>query len=353
MRVRVTVVAALLGVGLSVDPGVDVLRASTPTIAALPADVGTYLKTVGKFTPADLAALEAGTVIANAEQGSTDTEMVTIAAVKIRSARDRTAKYYGDFVSFVDGQVTLGFGRFSRPPALADVNGVTLDADDVAALKACRPGDCDLRISGAGIEKIRSTINWSAADAGTRATAAVRQAMVDYVTAYLARGDEALVTFNDRAEPVSLKDQWRALLANSPAFYQYQPALRDYLAAFPKTPLAGARDVIYWIKENYGRKPVISIVHGVAYQPAAQPDRTTIAQKLIYASHYYDASLAVATIIGATEAGQPVSYVVYGNRSRGDLLKGGLGGLRRSVARDQAKKAAEGTLGTIKTALEK
>jgi hypothetical protein len=47
-----------------------------------------------------------------------------------------------------------------------------------------------------------------------------------------------------------------------------------------------------------------------------------------------------------------VSYIVYGNRSRGDLLKGGIGGLRRSVARDQAKKAAEGTLGSIKTALE-
>jgi len=344
MRIRVILFATVLGTGL--------LRAA-PLAVSLPADVDAYLKTAGKFTAADLSALEAGSVIASAEQGATDTEMVVVAAVKIRSAKDRTAKYYGDFVSYVDGQVTLGFGRFSRPPALADVSGVTLDPDDVAALRTCQPGDCDLRIGGAGIEKIRSSVNWSAPDAPARATAAVRQAMVDYVTAYLSRGDEALVTFNDRAEPVRLKDQWRGLLANSPTFHQYQPALRDYLASFPRTPLAGARDVIYWIKENYGRKPVISIVHGVAYQPTGQADRTTIAQKLIYASHYYDASLAVATVIGGTEGGQPVSYIVYGNRSRGDLLKGGIGGLRRSVARDQAKKAAEGTLSSIKTALEK
>ena len=345
MRVRITMLAIVLGAGL--------LRASSPAVVALPADVDKYLRAAGKFTAADLAALEAGTVIAHAEQGGTDTEMIVVAAVKIRSARERTAKYYGDFVSYVDGQVTLAFGRFSRPPTVADVSGLTLESDDVAALRSCRPGDCDLRIGGAGIEKLRSAIDWNAPDASARANAAARQAIVDYVAAYLSRGDDALVTFNDQAQPVSLKDQWRGLLANSPLFYQYQPALRDYLAAFPRAPLAGARDVIYWIKENYGRKPVISIVHGVAYQAAAQPDRTTIVQKLIYASHYYDASLAVATVIGAIDAGQPVSYVVYANRSRGDLLKGGLGGLRRSIARDEAKKSAEGTLGSMKGALEK
>jgi hypothetical protein len=242
---------------------------AAPPVVSLPADVDAYLKTAGKFSAADLTALEAGHDHRDAEQGATDTEMIVVAAVKIRSAKDRTAKYYGDFVSYVDGQVTLGFGRFSRPPALADVNGVTLDPDDVArsgpAARRLRPAHRRRRHREDSI-----VVNWSAPDASARATAAVRQAMVDYVTAYLSRGDEALVTFNDRAEPVSLKDQWRGLLANSPTFYQYQPALRDYLASFPQTPLAGARDVIYWIKENYGRKPVISIVHGVAISRPAR-----------------------------------------------------------------------------------
>jgi hypothetical protein len=77
-----------------------------------------------------------------------------------------------------------------------------------------------------------------------------------------------------------------------------------------------------------------------------------VVQKQLYASHYYDGSLAIATLLDTQDGGRPATYLVYGNRSRGDLLKGGFGGLKRSVARSQARKAAEETLGTIKRVLE-
>ena len=57
-----------------------------------------------------------------------------------------------------------------------------------------------------------------------------------------------------------------------------------------------------------------------------------------------------------------MTYLVYVNRSRGgllkesgsrrEMLKGGIGGLKRTVAKDQASKAAEQTLGTIQSMLE-
>jgi hypothetical protein len=72
----------------------------------------------------------------------------------------------------------------------------------------------------------------------------------------------------------------------------------------------------------------------------------------LYASHYYDGSLAIVSANAALDGSTPVCYLVYANRSRGDLLKGGFGGLKRKVAGDQAKNAAEQTLGTIKTVLE-
>ncbi len=126
----------------------------------------------------------------------------------------------------------------------------------------------------------------------------------------------------------------------------------QYLDQFPRKPLPGAKDVLYWVKENYGLTPVISIVHGVIYQPPAQADRTVVVQKQIYASHYYDGSLALASVVDSSAAETPTTYLVYVNRSRGDLLKGGFGGLKRNVARQQAQKAAEQTLGTIKSVLE-
>jgi hypothetical protein len=326
---------------------------SADVIQSVPPDIDKFLRAAGKFSEADLASLAAGHVVAHVEKGTTDSEVLAVAAVKIFSPRERTAKYYGQFTAYVDGQVTLGFGRFSRPAVLADVKDLALDRDEIETLRSCRPGDCDLRLPATALETLRSRVDWKAPDVEARVNALVRQAAVDYVNAYLTRGDEALVTYGDRPDPLSLKEQWWGLLAASKGFYQYSPALAGYLGNFPKAQLAGARDVLYWIRENYGRKPVLSLVHAVAYDAPERPDVTSIVQKQLYASHYYEGSLAIAAIAGATEGGRPVSYVVYGNRSRGDLLKGGFGGLRQSVASDQARKAAEQTLTTMKTALEK
>ena len=76
-------------------------------------------------------------------------------------------------------------------------------------------------------------------------------------------------------------------------------------------PLPGATDIIYWVNEEYtGLKPVISLVHGVTYADPAQPDRTVIALKQLYASHYYDGSLALALAIDAADAGAPATYLI-------------------------------------------
>ena len=93
-------------------------------------------------------------------------------------------------------------------------------------------------------------------------------------------------------------------------------------------------------------------MHGVVYEPPSRPDRTVVVQKQLYASHYSDGSLAVATLLDAQDGGRPATYLVYANRSRGDLLKGGFGGVRRTVVRSRARAAAEDTFGTIKRVLE-
>ncbi len=320
--------------------------------AGTPPDVQQYLKAAG-FSAADAGALEQGTVIARLVPGTADTEVMVVAAVKIRATRDATLAYYGQMVSYVDGQITKAFGRFSHPPVLADVKDFVLDADDLAQLRSCRPGDCDLRIGGAGIDALRSRINWSAPDVSAQAHAHVRQAIVNYVGSYMKSGDEALITYNDRSQPVSLRQQWQEILTASPYFHQYNPALQNYLTKYPHAPLPGARDVLYWVREDFtGLKPVVSVVHGVIYQDPANPDRIVVVQKQLYASHYYDGSLAVAVIVSGSSAGTPYTYLLYGNRSRGDLLKGGFGGLRRSVAQSQARSGAEQTLRTIKSVLE-
>jgi hypothetical protein len=337
------ILAAALGVSMS----------PIPVAAAPPSEIAHYLLQVAKFTPADITSLDNGTVVARLMPGSSDREVMVVAAVKIRASRDQVVNYYGQMISYVDGKVTTAFGRFSNPPSLADVGDLSLDVSEVAHLKSCKPGDCDLRIGGTALAALRASIDWNAPDTEARANALVREAIVTYVGAYMKNGDEVLVTYTDRSQPVRLKSEWLQILAASPHFQQYATPLRDHLAEYPRRPLAGARDIIYWVKEKYtGLKPVISIVHGVIAQDPARPERVIVAQKQLYASHYYDGSLAIASATSALEGSVPVTYLVYANRSRGDLLKGGFGGLRRKLAGDQAKTAAEQTLGTIKTVLE-
>lgn len=329
---------------------VAVLAVTRPAAQDPRREVHDYLARTG-FTAEEIAGLEGGQVLARATSAKAAAEIAVVAAVKIAVPRDRAIAYYGQMISYVDGRVTLGFGRFSEPATLDDVKAMSLERSEVDELKSCRPGRCDLRLGGAGIETLRSSIDWGAADYVDRVNGFVRKSAVGYVEAYRARGDAALVTYDDRDRAVNLREQWQGILAGSPHFHDYAPELKQYLERYPSGTLTGARDVLYWTRESFGLKPIISIVHGIVYEPPSRSDRAFVVQKQIYASHYYDGSLAVATLLSATD-GTPATYLVYANRSRGDLLRGGFGGLKRNMAESQARKAALDTLGAIKRALE-
>ena len=276
-------------------------------------DVHGYLTRRG-FDAAALSKLEGGAVVARADLGqSSDREVLVVAAVKIRVLRPQVASYYGQMISYVDGQVTQAFGRFSSPPTMADVSALAFDRGEVDQLKSCRPGDCDIRLSGNGLHALRTSVDWAAADYVDRVNAFARKAAVDYVTAYQARGDAALITYNDRAEPVRLGDQWRGILANSTLFHDYSSELSGYLEQFPKATLPGSKAIFYWARENFGvGAPIVSLVHGIVYDPPARPDRTIVVQKQLYASHYFDGSLAIATLLPSVSAAILLALTPFG-----------------------------------------
>jgi hypothetical protein len=335
------------------------LLASLATVAALLAvpqapdprtEVHGYLAKSG-VSADELAKLDAGGVAAHAQVVGGN-EIIVVAAVKIRAPRDRVLDYYGQIISYVDGKVTFAFGRFGKPPVAENVKDLTFEDYELDELRKCKPGNCDIRLGGAAIDTLQKSVDWKAPDVHERVNAFARKAAVDYVAAYQQRGDAALITYDDRARPVSLQQQWGGIIGNSAYFHEYAPELKAYLEQYPNGSLPGGRDVFYWNKEYYGLKPIISIVHGVVYQPPSRADRAFVVQKQLYASHYYDGSLAVTTLLSSNEGGAPSTYLVYVNRSRGDLLKGGFGGLKRNVAQSQARKGAEETLGMIKSQLE-
>jgi hypothetical protein len=321
--------------------------------SALPADVTWILSDRAQFPAEDLAKLKRGEVIARTEASSSDFEAWAVAAVRIATPKPRAVDYFHQLLSYEDGQVTLQFGKVSNPPRTADFDRLTIDPDDFNALRACRPGRCDVRIGAAATRMIGSAIDWRAPDAADRLNVWAREQLTAYVASYIARGDDALIAYDDRSELVQLRDVWRLILTNSPALTAYAPAMVSYLTDYPRATLAGLTEQIYWDKEHMtGLKPIVFVTHMTTWTDPQRPDRTLVAQKQIYASHYFYGSLAVTGFFEDAGAQPPATYLVYFNRSRGDLLKGGFGGVKRRIAEQAARQSAAELLGSMKRALE-
>lgn len=318
----------------------------------LPKDVAGYLESVARFPPDRIAALEAGQPIVKttaADEG----EICVVGAVRIRTTKEHVRLYFDEYIAYEDGVVVLQVGRFGTPPALQDVARLQLEADDVDALRDCKPGDCEVKI-GAGIAQLRAAIDWRAPGYREQVNAFVRQRLVDYVAAYRAQGDAALVSYDDKSQPVSLASQWRALLASSPHFHDYAPQLARYLEGYPRATLEGGRDFIQWSKVDQGLRPVLALTHVVLYQDPAKPDRLAVALKQIYASHFYAGVFSFATVVDGAPAGtQPACYVVFANRTRTDILGGPLGRMKRKLGGGEIMKGTELTLRQMQEALEK
>ena len=335
----------------------------------VPADVARALTRAAPFTPTEFAALQAGQVITRTDASPENLEASVVTAVKIGTTKERTADYFHLLVSYIDGQVTVGRGVFSRPPEDADVAKLSLDSGDVTDLAACRSDVCDVRVAGATASETAQAVQARSADTLERATAWFRQALVAYVGGYVSRGHLALAVHDDHGVRIDIPVEWQAILARSPLLPMLAPQVGQYLAGSPGTPPDGASEEIYWDKQRYtGLKAVIGVTHMVTWQDPAQPERIVIAQKQFFASRYFFGSLAVTLVQQDPSAPKPTTYVVYANRLRGDLLRGtqptrqaGLlgrvnavaAGFQRRVGEELVKQSAEQLLTSMKQQLEK
>ena len=223
-------------------------------------------------------------------------------------------------------------GVFSDPAQPADVQDVTIDRDDVHDLESCHPGHCKLKLPASEMQRIRQDIDWSASNPDSQVDAYARQRMVAYVTDYRARGDSALVEYDDRGN-VRASDAFSSLLAESPYIYQYVAPFHRYLADYPHARLDSVTDVLYWSEDALpGTRPILSITHLSVYTPPDHPGTTLIAQKQIYANHFFEAMFDLTLVVDRpTSSSQPGIYLVVIRRYRFDNLPGGIFNIRGKV----------------------
>ena len=302
------------------------------------------LREKAAFNEPDFAALQLHQPVVRLVPATDKREVAVTGLVNINASAEEFLRSYRDSMMRKSNSAILEIGSFGSQPTLADLDGLTLDPDDIDDLKDCVVGDCQIKLSAPMIERFQKEIDWTAPDYQLKVTNLFKEMLVAYVKDYRARGEAALIEYNDKSDSVSLAAEQRAL--TSATGY-----VNSFLAD-TKSGLQLLEQTLVWSKIKFGLKPVIAVNHISIYKRDSDAGpQVLVASKQIYANHYFNAFLALTAFVnvpGATNT----SYLVYENRSRADGLAGPFGKLKRGVVEKKALEGLRGIIAQSKASLE-
>ncbi|HEU4435456.1 MAG TPA: hypothetical protein VFR51_18870 [Pyrinomonadaceae bacterium] len=294
------------------------------------------------FETADFSALQHGQTIVKLTPITDKREVAVCGLITLRTSPEQFLRSYLDGLTRQNNQTVLEAGRFGTAPAVADLQQLTIDADEIEDLKSCVAGDCQLKLSAKMIERFRREVDWQAADYQAQATQLLKTMLVDYVRDYRARGLAALIEYNDKRDSVRMADEQQAL---SSASGYLNDLLRD-----GQPGLQLVEEAIVWSKIKFGLKPVLMVNHVRAYKMEREHGpQVLVASNQIYANHYFTASLALTAFVNVP-GGAP--YLVYENRSRTDGLVGPFSKLKRGVIERKLVEGLKSVLEQSKVRIE-
>jgi len=321
---------------------VSLMAAASPS-AALPDAVTLFLAKYMHFKGSDLSSLEDGDVVAKSLDTDVKRELAFIGATRVEATASSLVAQFRDIENFKKAEAVLKVKKLSIPPVREDFNGLKLESDDIKALKKCKPGKCDLKLSADMITRLRRAIS-----RGESIESAYQDLLFSYVQSYLSSGNAALCEYNDEKKLVRLGVEFKGILSNSVYLKDAYPEFYQHLEK--EKPLSGIETFIYWSKETLGFRPVITITEVTIYQ--LPPRNVVITSKQIYANHYMDGSLATTLLMADEDLDQTGFYMMYINRSRTDMLGGLLAALKRSIAKSRSTAALKENLELIRKRLE-
>jgi hypothetical protein len=320
------------------------LAASTTLAQNSTTEFQQILREKASFEEHDFAALQLNQPVVRLAPATEKREVAVSGLVHINASAEEFLRSYRDSMMRKSNAAILEIGSFGTEPALADLEGLSLESEDIEDLKECVVGDCQIKLSAPMIERFRKEIDWAAPDYQLKVTNLFKEMLVAYIKDYRTRGEAALIEYNDKRDRVSLADEQRAL--NSAAGY-----VNGFLAD-TKSGLQLLAEALVWSKIKFGLKPVIAVNHISIYKRNSDVGpQVLVASKQIYANHYFNAFLALTAFVNVPGAAN-ASYLVYENRSRADGLEGPFGKIKRGVVEKKALEGLRGIIAQSKASLE-
>lgn len=276
-------------------------------------------------------------------------DIAVFAAVPVNVGGDRLVAWVRRIEALKKTSYVLAIRRVSDPVRLEDFDSLTVEAGDLEDIHDCRPGKCALKLTAAEIETFQNTIREHGAGWKPAVEAAFRKVMLQRIQTYLAKGHDGFSDIRDVSPPHSPATAFAGVLRRSEFLTRQLPQLGAHLGKAP-AHTAGIESFVYWSKELFSRKTVISATEVSIVRPDREGlPEVVIGSKQIFATHYMDASLGVTAIV---RDGSSKRYLTYLNRTDVDVVGGFFGGLVRSILQRRLRNEAPGILIALRERLE-
>jgi hypothetical protein len=319
-----------------------------------PAEPNNFFREYVGLSDDQIKQIRSGKAIAKIIESRTPDEVFVFGSVYIKAAPEQYLKFALDLDSLRKLPSYLAIRKFSDPPQLADLDGFTLEAEDIKKLKDCKPEHCEVQLPAETMEVFHQSVNWSAPDVADQVNHLGQQMALEALQKYMQGGNSALGTYRDKKHPAAVAETFQSLLSRSKALPVYLPDFDRYLLEYPDIHLDNVQTQFYWEKVNFGLKPTLRIVQTVVY-PGKNPNEPAyaVAEKQLYASHYFETALDLSICVNDSE--QPAKrgfYLITLKGSQQAGLTGFKGGIVRKVAVDKTRSSLERALVSIKERLE-
>ena len=328
------------------------LTASLQGFGSVPAPED-FLRAQMQLSPGQIAGVQSGKAFAEILPSSNPSDVFVRGVVYIHAKPAAYFQFMQDMTSRKTVAGYLGAGEFSTPPTVGDLDGLSLDPDDIEDLKNCRPGDCELQLPEESMEAARAAIQWNTPNVAEQVTILAKRGIIRLLKEYQQGGDRALLPYRDKRDPVPPAEQFRSLLNHVELFPQYLPDLNRYLLQYPNSRPEQVQNFHYWEKVNFGLKPTIRVNHAILYRTSGPEPVHVLAIKQLYATHYFQTALDLSFCVpGSTVSGGDGFYLITVKGSRQAGLTGVKGGLIRKVAVTRTRESLERALNSIREKLE-
>jgi hypothetical protein len=329
----------------------SLLQIATAAAMGQSAEPSKFFREYVGLTDDQMSEIRNGKPVAKVLESRTADEVFVFGAVYVKATPESYLKLASDMEALRKLPNYLAIRKFSEPPQLSDLEGFTLEAEDIKQLKNCRPGQCEVQLPSEAMEIFQSSVNWSAPDVATQVNVLARKMALEALARYHEGGNTALGTYRDKNHPAAVGDTFQSLLSRSKALPVYLPDLDHYLLAYPQANSEKIQSEFYWEKVNFGLKPTLRILQAIVYRGTDPTGPAyAVAVKQLYASHYFETALDLTVCVRDQQRSGMYLITLKGSRQAG--LTGLKGSIVRKVAVDKTRSSLEKALGTIKTRLE-